>query len=74
MAWFEDQHFSKEDAPYLEHGMASKAKEAEGWVRCYEYIKEGHKQTYEFFEDVVERYDGEWRAFMFGWCEVFGGI
>jgi hypothetical protein len=63
------EDFSKEDAPYLEHGMAAKAEKAQRWIQANRTALDG-----KFWEDVVPEYPGDPRALMFAWCEEFGGI
>ena len=62
-----------EDAQYLEAGMALKVKIARRWIESHE--KEIGIRLY---EDVINDYlkirPKDDRAFMFAWCENFGGI
>lgn len=70
--------FSKEDAPYREHGMAQKVAEAKKWIRQNRKIcSHCGQEIPEMFEDVVIKYsqdDNLQRAFMFAWCDLNGGI
>jgi hypothetical protein len=60
---------SEEDMPYLEKGMADKADKAQRWIQANRSALEGR-----LYEDCEPEYPGDRRAFMFAWCEVFGGI
>lgn len=59
----------EEDWPYLEKGMSAKASKAQRWIQANK-TDIGNK----LYEEVAAAYPGDERAFMFAWCEEFGGI
>jgi hypothetical protein len=82
------EDFSKEDAPYLEHGMADKVSKANEWIQEYKteidvYSNKFcsnpklYKPSFDYWSDIYNNvYEGpdNWRAFMVAWCDEFGGI